>query len=195
MDENVLQGCLVRIRGILPSLKSAESRVATYILKNPKQIIHLSITELAEFAQSAEATIFRLCKRLGYGGYQAFKISLASDLVKPLQNIHQEITPDDSLLTIAAKVFHSNMEALQDTLTLVDEKSLEKALFKPCTKRQGLSFMAWEDRRRLRWMHTISLYASEFPVLLSLIHICRLFPLGFYSLERLFLRLVTRGVT
>jgi len=31
-------------------------------------------------------------------------------------------------LTIAAKVFHSNMEALQDTLTLVDEKSLEKAV-------------------------------------------------------------------
>jgi len=128
MDDTVLKGCLVRIRGILPSLKSAEGRVATYILKNPDQIIHLSITELAEFAQSAEATIFRLCKRLGYGGYQAFKISLASDLVKPLQNIHQEINPDDDLLTIASKVFHSNMEALQDTLTLVDEKSLEKAV-------------------------------------------------------------------
>ena len=41
MDENLLQGCLVRIRGILPSLKSAESRVASYILKNPNQIIHL----------------------------------------------------------------------------------------------------------------------------------------------------------
>ncbi len=128
MDQKSLQGCLARLRGTVPSLTSAESRVAGYILENPDQIIHLSITELAEFAQTAEATIFRLCKRLGYGGYQAFKIALASDLVKPLQNIHQEITPEDSLSTIAAKVFHSNMEALQDTLKLVNEEQLEKAV-------------------------------------------------------------------
>lgn len=128
MDEKRLTGCLVRLRGILPSLTSAESRVATYILENSDQIIHLSITELAELAKSAEATAFRLCKRLGYGGYQAFKIALASDLVKPLENIHQEITPGDNLSTIAAKVFHSNIEALQDTLTLVRDEILEKAV-------------------------------------------------------------------
>ena len=128
MDEKRLQGCLARLRGMMPSLTSAESRVAAYILENPDQIIYLSITELAELAQCAEATIFRLCKRLGYGGYQAFKIALASDLVKPLENIHQEISPDDGLATIAAKVFHSNMEALQDTLKLVQEESLEKAV-------------------------------------------------------------------
>lgn len=128
MQEHTLQGCLVRLRGMQPSLSVAEGRVASYILENAEQIIHLSITELAELAQSAEATIFRLCKRLGYGGYQAFKIALASDLVKPLENIHQEITSEDSLSTIAAKVFHSNLEALQDTLKLVDEGSLEKAV-------------------------------------------------------------------
>ncbi|WP_425807758.1 MurR/RpiR family transcriptional regulator [Desulfitobacterium sp. Sab5] len=128
MVHSRLQGCLPRLRGILPSLTSAEGRVANYILENSQQIIHLSITELAELAQCAEATIFRLCKRLGYGGYQAFKISLASELVEPLANIHQEITQKDSLSTIAAKVFHSNIEALQDTLKLIHEESLEKAV-------------------------------------------------------------------
>lgn len=128
MDNLHLQGCLPRLRGILPALTSAEGRVANYILENSQQIIHLSITELAELAQCAEATIFRLCKRLGYGGYQAFKISLASEVVEPLANIHQEITPEDSLATIAAKVFHSNIEALQDTLKIINEKSLEQAV-------------------------------------------------------------------
>lgn len=127
-EQHQLQGCIARLRGMLPSLTAAEGRVASYILDNPDQIIHLSITELAELAQSAEATIFRLCKRLGYGGYQAFKISLASDLVTPLQNIHEEITPEDRLQTIAAKVFHSNMGALQDTLKLVSEESLERTV-------------------------------------------------------------------
>lgn len=128
MNEVRLQGCLAHLRGMIPTLTSAEGRIADYILENSEQIIHLSITELAELAQTAEATIFRLCKRLGYDGYQAFKIALASDLVKPLQNIHQEITPEDSSLTIAAKVFHSNIEALQDTLNLVSEEALEQAI-------------------------------------------------------------------
>lgn len=127
-DAKPLQGCLARLRGMFPALTTAESRVAEYILEHSQEIIHLSITELAERANSAEATIFRLCKRLGYGGYQAFKIALASDLVTPMQNIHEEISPDDSLHTIVAKVFHSNMEALQDTLKVLSEDSLQKAV-------------------------------------------------------------------
>lgn len=127
-DTASLQGCLARLRGMFPALTVAERRVAEYILDQPQQIIHSSITELAERANSAEATIFRLCKRLGYGGYQAFKIALAADLVTPMQNIHEEISPEDSLQAIAAKVFHSNIEALQDTLKVVSEENLRRAV-------------------------------------------------------------------
>ncbi|MDI6813589.1 MAG: MurR/RpiR family transcriptional regulator [Desulfitobacteriaceae bacterium] len=123
-----LQGCLARLRGIFPALTAAEGRVAETILENPQQIIHLSITELADRANSAEATIFRLCKRLGYGGYQSFKIALASDLVTPMQNIHEAIGLEDSLHTIVAKVFHSNMEALQDTLKVISEEGLQQTV-------------------------------------------------------------------
>lgn len=123
-----LQGCLARLRGIFPALTAAEGRVAETILENPQQIIHLSITELADRANSAEATIFRLCKRLGYAGYQSFKIALASDLVTPMQNIHEAIGQEDSLHTIVAKVFHSNMETLQDTLKVISEEGLQQAV-------------------------------------------------------------------
>ena len=127
-DTGPLQGCLARLRGMFPALTAAEKRVAEYILEQPQEIIHSSITELAERANSAEATIFRLCKRLGYGGYQAFKIALAADLVSPMQNIHEEISPGDSLQTIVAKVFHSHAEALQDTLKVIAEENLQLAV-------------------------------------------------------------------
>lgn len=122
------QGGLLRLRSIYPSLTAAEQRAAGYILENPGEIIHLSITELAELAQTAEATIFRLCKRLGYRGFQAFKIALASDLVDPVQNIHEDVQPDDDMLTIAQKVFQSNVQCLQETLKIQEQAALEQAV-------------------------------------------------------------------
>lgn len=116
------------IRAVINSLSDKEKVVAEYILKNPQQIINQTITGLADNCNVAEATIFRLCKRLGFTGYQAFKIALASVVVTPMENIHEEILLDDSIGTIQRKLFSSHIEALNDTLSLMDENSLQKAV-------------------------------------------------------------------
>lgn len=123
-------GCLPRIRSLLSSLTKAERKIAEYILSNPAEVIHMSITELAEAVGGAESTIFRLCQKAGFKGYQRFKIVLAGDLYTPLESVDQEVDPQDSLVAIAGKVFHSIDEALQDTLKLVDERALDQAVDK-----------------------------------------------------------------
>lgn len=120
-----IERVLVKIKAIYSSLSIKEKTVADYILNNPKEIIHLSITEFSENSSVAEATIFRFCKRLGFRGYQAFKIALASEVVEPIQNIHEEIKEEDEVLTLATKVFAGHIEAIKDTLNLLDGKTLE----------------------------------------------------------------------
>ncbi|MEH7441249.1 MurR/RpiR family transcriptional regulator [Bacillus sp. JJ1122] len=120
------QNVIVKIKAIYSSLSSKEKAVADYILKNPQEIIHLSITEFSENSSVAEATIFRFCKRLGFRGYQAFKIALASEVVEPIKNIHEEIKEEDEVLTLAEKVFTGHIEAIKDTLNLLDGQVLEK---------------------------------------------------------------------
>ncbi|GAW91943.1 MurR/RpiR family transcriptional regulator [Calderihabitans maritimus] len=122
-----LKGCIARLRAILPYLSTAERRVAEYIMENSNDIIQLPITELAERAGVAEATIFRLCKRLGYRGYQALKIALVADLVTPIKSIHEDVENGDDMLTIASKVFDSTIQSFRDTMRLLDRDSLEKA--------------------------------------------------------------------
>ncbi|WP_258358685.1 MurR/RpiR family transcriptional regulator [Moorella sulfitireducens] len=122
------EGILVKLRSIQPSLRSAEARVAEWILDKPHEIIHLSITELAEKCNVAEATIVRLCKKLGYSGFQEVKISLARDLVEPIKSIHEEVLPTDDFRTMATKVFHSAMQSLSDTLKILDYTELERAI-------------------------------------------------------------------
>jgi RpiR family transcriptional regulator, carbohydrate utilization regulator len=119
------QNVIVKIKAIYSSLSSKEKAVADYILKNPQEIIHLSITEFSEQSAVAEATIFRFCKRLGFRGYQAFKIALASEVVEPIKNIHEEIKEEDEVLTLAEKVFTGHIDAIKDTLNLLDGKVLE----------------------------------------------------------------------
>ncbi|WP_132770185.1 MurR/RpiR family transcriptional regulator [Tepidibacillus fermentans] len=116
---------LAKIRSLSSFLSPKEKEIADFIVNHPKEIIHMSITEFADQIHVAEATVFRFCKRLGYRGYQSFKIALASEIVEPIQNIHEEIHPEDEILTLANKVFTSNIEAMKDTLQLFDPEVLQ----------------------------------------------------------------------
>ena len=96
------------LNGLSPKLRS----IAEHILKHPQDVVHKSITELAEVTNSSEATIFRLCKHLGLQGFQDLKITLAREIVHtPMQNIHEEVSAEDSMVTVAKKFF---IHILQD---------------------------------------------------------------------------------
>lgn len=45
------------------------------------ELIYMSITELAAIVGMGEATILRFCRKLGYKGFQDFKLNLSQDLV------------------------------------------------------------------------------------------------------------------
>ena len=58
----------------------------------------LSVAALADAAGVSDPTVVRACKRLGFTGYQDLKVTLAQSIVTPLQNIHEEISSDDTCL-------------------------------------------------------------------------------------------------
>ncbi|UOQ49289.1 MurR/RpiR family transcriptional regulator [Gracilibacillus caseinilyticus] len=126
--KNKRQTCLDQVRRNYPKFSVTERKIADYILKNPNQIIHSSINQLAEDLHVADSTVFRFCKRIGYKGYQAMKIALASEVVSSLQDIHEKVDQGDSVETVASKVFRSNMNALEETLQIIDEEEIRKAV-------------------------------------------------------------------
>ncbi|MCT2342800.1 MurR/RpiR family transcriptional regulator [Niallia taxi] len=121
------QNCLGKIRSYYARLSEKEKKIADYILENPEKIIHSTINELAEDLNVADATVFRFCKRIGFKGYQAMKIALASEIIEPIQHIHEEINEQDNVATVTEKVFMSNIRTLENTLQLVNGTSIQKA--------------------------------------------------------------------
>ncbi|PKG25585.1 MurR/RpiR family transcriptional regulator [Niallia nealsonii] len=122
------QNCIGKIRSYYARLSEKEKKIANYILDNPEKIIHSTINELAEDLNVADATVFRFCKRIGFKGYQAMKIALASEIIKPIQQIHEEISEHDTVKTVTEKVFKSNVQTLDNTLQILNEPSIQKAV-------------------------------------------------------------------
>ena len=107
---------------------SAGRKVATVALQDPDQVIHLSITEMAEKAGVSEATVVRFSKDLGFKGYQDFKIHLSQALVLPLQSLDSRIESGDSPKTLMTKVCQTITQTIHDTLVVVEEESLQEAI-------------------------------------------------------------------
>lgn len=120
-------GTLIRLRGLYPSLKAALRKVADVTLDRPELAIYASVNEVAAAAGVSEATVMRLCRLLGFRGFQDFKIALAREMVNPLQRLHEEVAEGDDTATIVHKVFQANVAALQDTLTVVDIEAMAQA--------------------------------------------------------------------
>ncbi|WP_416143707.1 MurR/RpiR family transcriptional regulator [Planococcus koreensis] len=122
------QFALAAIRGSYQRFSDKEKKIADYVLNDPKNIIHLTINQIADELGLAESTIFRFCQRIGFKGFQAFKISLAAEVVAPLKDIHEQIEEGDSVRSVTEKVFRSNINTLEETLQIVDAAAMERAV-------------------------------------------------------------------
>ncbi|OIJ11582.1 RpiR family transcriptional regulator [Anaerobacillus arseniciselenatis] len=112
--------CIARIKSSYSDFSDKEKKIADYIINNPQNIVHSTINQIADDLSVAEATVFRFCKRIGFKGYQAMKIALASEVVSPINDIHEKIQADDTEKTIAEKVFKSNIRTLEETLRVIE---------------------------------------------------------------------------
>lgn len=128
VDPVNVPGSFVRLQGAYAGLRAAEQRVADFILAHPDELIYLTVTELAERTKTSESTVVRLCQKIGYKGYQEFKIVLARDLVEPATEIYAAIELGDDLRTVKTKVFQANAQALRDTIEVLEDDQLQRAV-------------------------------------------------------------------
>jgi RpiR family transcriptional regulator, carbohydrate utilization regulator len=122
------QNCIPRIRSNYAKFSEKEKRIADFIISNPEKIIHSTISQVAEDLKVADATVFRFCKNIGFKGYQAMKISLASELVHPITDIHETILESDSEKEIAEKVFRTNIRTLEESIQVLEESKFTRAV-------------------------------------------------------------------
>lgn len=113
---------------------SAQRRLIRYLQGNIVSAASLSIDRLAAEAEVSETTVVRLSKAIGYNGFRDFKAALIENrgILRGAQllgsDIPDEISSDESVLSIAKKVIRTNSEALLETAELLESEPLESVV-------------------------------------------------------------------
>ncbi|TNJ68298.1 MurR/RpiR family transcriptional regulator [Paenibacillus hemerocallicola] len=123
-----LNNTLLKISSIYNSLTKSEQKVADVVMKEPEAAVFYTITDLSEKSGVGETSVIRFCRKLGFKGYQEFKLSVAQNLSTPSQNIHGDIQDHDELSVVVKKISSMNRQNIENTTTLLDEESLRKAI-------------------------------------------------------------------
>ena len=123
-----VSGVLARLVGIRASLAPTSQRIADFIVGNAADVVHMSVTEIAERTQASEGSVVGLCQQIGARGFQQVKIALAQDLVQPIQFIHEDLKRDDEVPKVVEKIFHSDIQTLKDTLSVLDLAAMSEAV-------------------------------------------------------------------
>ncbi len=61
------------------SFTLSENEISQYVINNPELVVSSTITTTAKETGTSEASINRFCKKIGYKGFNAFKIALAQE--------------------------------------------------------------------------------------------------------------------
>ena len=117
--------CLVKLKGIYNSLKKAERKAADYLLAAPGEIAEAGVVEVARAAGCSEATVVRLAQRLGYEGFPELKAEFAlAETPAPYRDVQLSDDPE----TVVKKVFSNSIQALEDTLGVIDSRQYHEAV-------------------------------------------------------------------
>ncbi len=110
-------------------LTAAERKTADYVMKNQEKSQYLSIGELAEESGVAEATVSRFCRRLGYKGYNAFKLAIANaGAAQHPRQMLQGQEPLDDLKSLANALYTIDSDAMLQTINSLRPEEMEKAV-------------------------------------------------------------------
>lgn len=118
---------LDRLEALLDRLRPSEQAVARFVLRHPNLVISLSFPDIAARSGVSQPTVARFCRAAGFSGYRDFKLRLAQSLANGVPYVHHDVSKEDSMADIGAKVFDRGIAALVGVRNHLDPIALAKA--------------------------------------------------------------------
>ncbi|WP_010141945.1 MurR/RpiR family transcriptional regulator [Oceanicola sp. S124] len=123
---------LTVLKAQLPGFTAGEREIAEYVLASPEKVVQLSSAGLAKATGRSQSGVVKLCQKLGYRGYQDFKIAVSQATAQswptPSDMVHGTIESSDSYQSTIQKLIGSKMNAIQQSIQVNGEPALRRAL-------------------------------------------------------------------
>ena len=119
----MVSAVIAKIISMQSSLTVSENEIAQYVINNPDQVVASTITATAQNTHTSEASINRFCKKIGFKGFNSFKVALAQD---SFYNSMREAEPASQDSFIAA-ISQDYRHMLINTTAMLDENQVFRA--------------------------------------------------------------------
>ena len=109
-------------------------RIARLLRDNPAIVLEKTISQIADACGTSVASVVRFCRAVGLSGYAELRMSLATELGKEAaqfgsgMTLGAEIARTDTLEEMAAKVASLEMLAIEETVSSLDFKALDRVV-------------------------------------------------------------------
>lgn len=117
-----------QIELVLSELPISEKKVAQYILLNGKEVVNMTVHELAKEAGASSAAVVRFCRSLGVAGFPTLKVRLSAEL-EQIQHVgYLDIESNEKVSSIIEKTVSNTVQTFHDTASQLNTGSIEQAV-------------------------------------------------------------------
>ena len=108
-----------------------EQTLARYILDHADEVVELRVGDLARMAYVSNATVIRLCKKVGTDGYRDFRLALAAELERRRRehrsiDANRPFAPGENVKDVIAKVADLTREAVDVCYAALDPNEVDR---------------------------------------------------------------------
>jgi DNA-binding MurR/RpiR family transcriptional regulator len=111
---------------MLRDLSQLEGRIADFLLR-PGFDENVALKDVADAAGVSEAMVVKTAKKLGFDGFRELRAALVAYNRHPAVDLHRELKPEDTAETILRKVFRTSIQALEETLAILNLQAFQRA--------------------------------------------------------------------
>lgn len=120
---SVVSAVIAKIVSMQQSLTVSESEIAQYVINHVDTVATSTITAVARNTNTSEASINRFCKKIGYKGFNSFKVALAQENFYNSMQKAEPVERDGFVSAISRDYSHM----LVNTTAMLDESQAVRA--------------------------------------------------------------------
>ena len=119
----MVSAVIAKIISMQQSLSVSENEIAQYVINNADTVVASTITSIARLTNTSEASINRFCKKIGFKGFNSFKVALAQENFYNSMRENEAVGQD----SFVAAVSQDYRNMLISTTAMLDERQVLQA--------------------------------------------------------------------
>ena len=121
----MVQAVIAKIISMQSNFTVGENEIAQYVMNHADEVMTSTITTVAQNTSTSEASVNRFCKKIGFKGFNSFKVALAQENFYNQMNQQNAGAADDGFI---ATVRRDYRQMLNNTSALLDEKTVLQSI-------------------------------------------------------------------